>query len=81
MVDLDELFRKVNRWVKYTRWIWPPPIEISTDHVASIVTNDDSIWIKHRHNLKDERVPQQLRFSVVLQQQELDRTMYHKRSI
>ena len=81
MVNTDKLFCKVDSWVKQTRWVWPSPIKISTNHVASIVSNYDSVWVKHGHNLKDKRVPQQLCLSIVLLQQELDCPMDHERCV
>ena len=44
------------------RRVSPSPIQIHSQNVASVVTFDDAVWIKHGHYLEDEKLPQSLSF-------------------
>jgi len=40
--------------------VGPPSVEVDSKDVASVIPIDDTIWIKHRHNLKNEKFSQGL---------------------
>ena len=51
------LLRVVVYWVEFARGSYPLSVEILAHKRASVVANDDAIWVEHRHNLKDKGVP------------------------
>lgn len=54
---LDEIYLRVVLF----RWIFPPPIEISSNKRAPVVPMDHSIRINHRKYLENKVVPECLR--------------------
>ena len=77
MIGRYELLGVVNSGVKNFRRIRPAAIQISSYHVASIVADDDTIWIQHRYNLEYEILPQKLCFLVLRMRQEIQHTSHH----
>jgi hypothetical protein len=81
MVCRDELFSIVNSRMYEPRWVGPPTIQISSNEIASIISNNDTIRIKHGDDLEYKGIPQQLGIFVVLLKQELDGSLNHELGI
>ena len=81
VVSRHELLGEVDCWVEQARRIWPSSVQVTADHVAAIVADYNSVRVQHGNYFEDEGVSQELSLSIVLLQQELNRTMNHKRGV
>ena len=67
-------------WALFHAWSNPLPIEIQSTQWASIVTNDNTIWIKHWNDFKDKVISQVLG-NFIFTDQELQYTFHNERGI
>lgn len=58
--------------------ICPSSIEVYTQNVATIVTVNYSVWVKHGDNLENKEFSQSLSFFRIKLEQEVYRTLDHK---
>jgi hypothetical protein len=57
---LEKVFRIVYGWVQELGWLVPPSVEVHPQSVASVVTSNHSVRVKHRNNLEDELLSEEL---------------------
>lgn len=67
-------------WILLLRTRGPLPIQISAHQRAPVVTNNNPIWVLHRHNFKHERFPQEPRI-VVITNQVIYQALHHPRRL
>lgn len=72
-----EIFSMVNSWMEDLTWVLPSPVEITTSQRAPVIAIDDTVWIKHWHNLKNKLVSQLMCFRVI-RHQEIDDPLHHE---
>ena len=81
---LTELLKKVLRIV-YGRvqelgWLVPSSVEVHPQGVTSVVTSNHSVRVKHRNNLEDELLSEELGL-FGLGQDEIDEALNQKRRV
>lgn len=54
----DELFEMKHLSVVYLRWVLPFLVEVITRQIAAVVAMDDTIRVKHGHDLEHKVLPQ-----------------------
>lgn len=55
-------------------WIWINSVQVSSDQIASLVPNDNPIWIDHWNDIKQASISQ-LSCNIWLPNQEVDESM------
>jgi len=76
----DHLFHGIDLGAQFSVWILPLPIKVKPCQAASVVSNNHSIWIKHRHNLEHKSISKDFRFSFVAHD-ELEKALHYKAGI
>ena len=66
---LHELLRVINGGMQDLTWIDPPSVEVDSKKGGSIISIDNAIRVKHRDDLENVVLPQDLRLPVVTSQE------------
>jgi hypothetical protein len=77
---LHELFRVINGGMQDLTWIDPPSVEVDSKEGGSIISIDNAIRVKHRDDLENVVLSQDLRLSVVAGQ-EFDNAFHNKAGV
>jgi hypothetical protein len=77
---LEKVLRVVNGRMQELGWLVPASIEVDPQGVASVVPSNHSVRIKHRDNLEDELLSEELGL-FGLSQDEIDEALNQKRGI
>jgi hypothetical protein len=54
MAHFQKFFGVIDCGMKKFTWIWPSPVEISSNVVTPIIAVDHTIWVQHRYNFENE---------------------------
>ena len=78
MTQLQQLLGVVNLWVQQLRGVRPSAVQVSANEVASVVAIDDTVWVEHGDDLKDELVSEHLGLLVVILKQKVNGSLDHE---
>jgi hypothetical protein len=76
----DHLFHGIYLGAQFGVWVLPLPIQVEPCQTASIVSNNYSVWVEHRHNLEYISVSKSFGFPFVADD-ELEKALHYEAGI
>jgi hypothetical protein len=76
----DKLAHNIHRWMKPGRWLNPSAVHIKSSEVGPLVSVNNTIWVEHRHYIKDV-LTSKLPCLNAVRKQEVDHAFQGKRAL